>query len=99
MNPPHNASRNPAAVIDQNMATHSEPLPTPLGFEAGEGDKHKHTHGAIESVLESAGFRPEEIRAIYFGNWLRDYSQLLDPKIVRATSMPKSFPTCFPVTH
>ncbi|MBP1120534.1 hypothetical protein KID96_12260 [Pseudomonas syringae] len=92
MNPPHNASRNPAAVIDQNMNTYREPLPIPLRFEAGEGDEHTHTHGAIESVLESAGFRPEEIRAIYFGNWLRDYSQLLDPKIVRATSMPKSFP-------
>ncbi|PYD88807.1 hypothetical protein DNF23_31305 [Pseudomonas syringae pv. pisi] len=92
MNPPHNASRNPATVNDQGMNTHREPLPTPLRFEAGDGDKHKHTHGAIEAVLESAGFRPEEIRAIYFGNWLRDYSQLLDPKIVRATSMPKSFP-------
>lgn len=61
-------------------------------FEAGEGAKDKATHGSIEKVLESAGFRHDEVRAIYYGNWLRDYSQLLDPKIVRATSMPKNFP-------
>lgn len=26
---------------------------------------------------------------IYFGNWLRDYSQILDPKIIRPPGMPK----------
>ncbi|WP_259644979.1 Het-C domain-containing protein [Pseudomonas cichorii] len=69
-----------------------EPLPMAARFEAGQGNKDKATHGSIEAVLETAGFRKDEIRAIYFGNWLRDYSQLLDPKIVRAASMPKSFP-------
>ncbi|WP_372489327.1 HET-C-related protein [Pseudomonas caspiana] len=61
-------------------------------FSAGEGGPGTATHGSIEHVLKTAGFREHEVRAIYFGNWLRDYSQLLDPKIVRATSMPKSFP-------
>ncbi|WP_259642003.1 Het-C domain-containing protein, partial [Pseudomonas syringae group genomosp. 3] len=92
MNRPDGTSERFAADTDQAMNTNAEPLPTPLRFEAGKGDEHTHTHGAIEAVLESAGFRHEEIRAIYFGNWLRDYSQLLDPKIVRAKTMPKSFP-------
>lgn len=90
MNPPDSISERLAVADDLDID--SEPLPTPLAFEAGKGDEHKHTHGAIEAILESAGFRPDEIRAIYFGNWLRDYSQLLDPKIVRATTMSKSFP-------
>lgn len=61
-------------------------------FEAGQGSEEHATHGTIEKVLETVGFRHDEIRAIYYGNWLRDYSQLLDPKIVRATDMPKNFP-------
>ncbi|KPX39608.1 hypothetical protein ALO68_101510 [Pseudomonas syringae pv. helianthi] len=84
-------SRMNPTVVNQRK-NNSEPLAAPLKFEAGDGDEHRQTHGAIETVLEAAGFRPDEIRAIYYGNWLRDYSQLLDPKIVRATSMPKSFP-------
>ncbi|RMM32569.1 PhcA [Pseudomonas coronafaciens pv. oryzae] len=84
--------QHPAVAIDQIMDSNGEELPVPLRFEAGKGDEDKHTHASIETALESAGFTPEQIRAIYFGNWLRDYSQLLDPKIVRATSMPKSFP-------
>ncbi|OUM05161.1 hypothetical protein BW686_22730 [Pseudomonas syringae] len=92
MNPPNGASQRHAAAIDQAVNTNGERLPKPERFEAGDGDKHKHTHGSIEKVLESAGFRHDEIRAIYYGNWLRDYSQLLDPKIVRATTMPKNFP-------
>ncbi|MFJ4144047.1 HET-C-related protein [Pseudomonas sp. NPDC089734] len=69
-----------------------EPLSAAPRFDAGQGNKDKATHGSIEAVLETAGFRKDQIRAIYFGNWLRDYSQLLDPKIVRATTMPKRFP-------
>jgi len=61
-------------------------------FAAGEGSKKEATHGSIESVLEHAGFRQHEVRAIYYGNWLRDFSQLLDPKIVRAAHTPKNFP-------
>ncbi|MGV6395586.1 HET-C-related protein [Pseudomonas caspiana] len=70
----------------------TKPLSNKLArFAAGEGSERESTHGSIEAVLEHAGFRPHEIRAIYFGNWLRDYSQLLDPKIVRG-AMPKNFP-------
>jgi len=63
-----------------------------LRFSAGEGDEHKATHSSIEKILKRVGFRDHELRAIYYGNWLRDYSQLLDPKIVRAWHMPKDFP-------
>lgn len=61
-------------------------------FEAGDGHKAHMTHREIEKALEAAGFTPKERDQIYFGNWLRDYSQLLDPKLVRAASMPKDFP-------
>ena len=68
------------------------PLPMAARFEAGKGSEEHATHGTIEKVLETAGFSHNETRAIYYGNWLRDYSQLLDPKIVRAADMPKNFP-------
>ncbi|WP_268797880.1 HET-C-related protein [Pseudomonas huanghezhanensis] len=71
-------------------ASHSHPDREP--FEAGEGDDHKRTHQQIETVLIGLGFDRDETHMVYFGNWLRDYSQLLDPKIVRATTMPKNFP-------
>jgi hypothetical protein len=61
-------------------------------FEAGDGDSHHQTHLQIEKVLVDLAFSENERDAVYFGNWLRDYSQLLDPKIVRATNMPKNFP-------
>ncbi|WP_241092388.1 Het-C domain-containing protein, partial [Pseudomonas viridiflava] len=89
MNPQDPTRHQPAHDQHDNIA---EPLPVPLRFEAGEGDEHRHTHGSIEAVLETAGFRKDEIRAIYYGNWLRDHSQLVDPKLVRAPDMPKSFP-------
>ena len=68
------------------------PLNKLARFSAGEGSEKESTHGSIEAELERAGFRPHEIRAIYYGNWLRDFSQLLDPKIVRAAHTPKNFP-------
>lgn len=61
-------------------------------FEAGEGHDGTLTHLEIEKVLQEHGFSERERKSVYFGNWLRDYSQLLDPKIVRATQMPKDFP-------
>lgn len=76
----------------EHPTEHPAPVAALMRFEAGEGDEHKHTHSSIEAVLETAGFRHDEMRAIYYGNWLRDYSQLVDPKIVRAPDMPKSFP-------
>lgn len=65
------------------------------GFEAGNSDDHKDGHFSHETLsrnLEKLGFSADELQLIYFGNWLSDYSQLLDPKIVRAVDMPKDFP-------
>lgn len=63
-------------------------------FSAGPGNgTHSFGHGRIANALGNVGFSPEQIDAIYFGNWLRDYSQLIDPKIVRAPDAPKDFPS------
>lgn len=59
-------------------------------FGAGEGG-----HETIERVLEEVGFDETEIKSIYFGNWLRDHSQLVDPKLVRAEDAPRNFPNQF----
>lgn len=65
------------------------------GFSAGDGENHAKNpgqsfgHRSIEAVLGRVGFSRRDLAAIYFGNWLRDYSQLLDPKIVRPPNMPK----------
>jgi hypothetical protein len=69
-----------------------EPLPVPMRFEASSADAEGHTHQTIEWVLREFGFSREEVDAVYFGNWLRDYSQVVDPKITRAPDMPKEFP-------
>nr|WP_314583763.1 HET-C-related protein [uncultured Pseudomonas sp.] len=61
-------------------------------FEAGEGSELHMTHLHIEHVLVDLVESRYELEAIYFGNWLRDHSQILDPKIVRAAQMPKNFP-------
>jgi hypothetical protein len=71
---------------------HQHIHPDREAFEAGDGDGSKLTHLQIEAVLRETELLAEERETIYFGNWLRDYSQLLDPKIVRATTMPKNFP-------
>jgi hypothetical protein len=64
-------------------------------FEAGSTDAYGHTHQTIEWVLNDFGFSREEVDAVYFGNWLRDYSQIVDPKIIRAPDMPEAFPSVF----
>ncbi|NBB08564.1 HET-C-related protein [Pseudomonas sp. SLFW] len=69
-----------------------DPHPERERFEAGDGDEHHHTHETIEAVLYDLEMSPYELDTIYFGNWLRDYSQLLDPKIIRAADTPKDFP-------
>ncbi|MDF0730434.1 hypothetical protein P0Y43_06770 [Pseudomonas entomophila] len=54
-------------------------------FAAGSGDESGHEsfgHESIEAALKTVGFTDDECKAIYFGNWLRDYSQLIDAKIV-----------------
>ncbi len=60
-------------------------------FEAGT-DAKGSTHQTIEWVLQDLNFSRVEIDAVYFGNWLRDYSQVVDPKITRGADMPKKFP-------
>ena len=69
---------------------HSDP--NREAFEAGGSDNRGHSHQTISWVLRDLGFKREEIDAVYFGNWLRDYSQVVDPKITRAPDMPKQFP-------
>jgi len=63
-------------------------------FQAGTGSGSDQSfgHESIEKALAAAGFTPEQRKAIYFGNWLRDHSQLVDPKLVRAEHEPKDFP-------
>ena len=61
-------------------------------FEAGSEEAQGHTHQTIGWVLREVGFTREETDAVYFGNWLRDYSQIVDPKITRGVDMSKAFP-------
>jgi hypothetical protein len=70
---------------------HQHLYPDREAFESGKGDKHHMTHMQIERVL-SDFTEAYELQSISFGNWLRDHSQILDPKIVRATHVPKNFP-------
>ncbi|TFK39740.1 heterokaryon incompatibility protein Het-C-domain-containing protein [Crucibulum laeve] len=59
-----------------------------LCFGAGKvGEEikgHAFLHGDIEKILLTltgvAAFTKREVDAIYFGNWLRDYSQAMDTK-------------------
>ena len=44
-------------------------------------------HESIEDALKKAFLTKEERRRIYFGNWLRDHSQAIDPALIRP---PKS---------
>ncbi|MEX6676434.1 hypothetical protein QWI18_10930 [Pseudomonas sp. W2Oct36] len=60
-------------------------------FEAGTDTKGS-THQTIEWVLQDFKLSRMEIDAVYFGNWLRDYSQVVDPKITRAADIPGEFP-------
>lgn len=68
------------------LAERSAPGSDEVDFGSGLGDKdHKHSfgHESIEHVLRDVGFSEEDCKRIYFGNWLRDFSQIVDPKIVR----------------
>lgn len=65
------------------------------GFSAGDGQNHEkrpgHSfgHRSIGEALLEVGFEAPDAQPIYFGNWLRDYSQLVDPTIVRPANLPK----------
>ncbi|WP_397449998.1 HET-C-related protein [Pseudomonas sp. NA-150] len=60
-------------------------------FEAGGNQAKGTTHRSLSKALSLMNLRQSEVNAIYFGNWLRDHSQLIDPKIVRAANEPKTF--------
>jgi len=68
------------------------PIDDREAFEAGSEEAGGHTHQTIGWVLREVGFTREQVDAVYFGNWLRDYSQIVDPKITRGVDMPKEFP-------
>jgi hypothetical protein len=51
-------------------------------FVAGEGEAGGDGHQSIEEEAFEGIFNSREIRQIYFGNWLRDNSQVLSPATV-----------------
>ncbi|WP_395344323.1 type VI secretion system tip protein TssI/VgrG [Ningiella sp. W23] len=59
-------------------------------FGAGTGDANNpasYGHQSIEFVLAETGFDEDsDLPRIYFGNWLRDFSQFVDPAIVRPSN-------------
>jgi hypothetical protein len=58
-----------------------------FGAGRGHGKPGKsYGHESIEDALQDFFPDPNERRQIYFGNWLRDYSQVLDPKLVRRST-------------
>jgi hypothetical protein len=88
------------SVTRKGAAIHGQPgdglkhrHPDREAFEAGSDDAHGHTHQTIGWALKDFNFKRAEIDAVYFGNWLRDYSQVVDPKITRPIDAPKEFPT------
>ncbi|WNG53887.1 hypothetical protein F0U59_03095 [Archangium gephyra] len=55
-----------------------------FGAGRGHGKAGKSFgHESIEDALESSFPSREQRRQIYFGNWLRDYSQAIDPALIR----------------
>jgi hypothetical protein len=68
----------------------------PGGHRSSQQPESSLGHESIEFVLESAGFTKDpdpvksELKRVYFGNWLRDFSQVIDPKLVRKKGSPAS---------
>lgn len=55
-----------------------------FGAGRGSGKPGSFGHQSIEDALIDAGFDEKtDLHRIYFGNWLRDFSQVVDPAIVR----------------
>lgn len=80
------AAPEPSVAAQQDSGADEEQHQRKKRFAAGHGDEHAHAsfgHASITDTLKEVGFDQAQCRAIYFGNWLRDYSQLIDPKIVR----------------
>ncbi len=61
-------------------------------FGAGRGNigqpNASFGHESIEDTLGAVGFSADDRKAVYFGNWLRDFSQVIDPKITRDAADP-----------
>jgi hypothetical protein len=55
-------------------------------FSAGRGPPGAFGHESLEDILADEGFSDEDRHQVYFGNWLRDYSQVCDPRLVRPPS-------------
>lgn len=67
-----------------------------FGAGTGNGPENSYGHESIERTLTHAGFTELECKAIYFGNWLRDHSQLVDPKIIRTANFNREHPWQLP---
>ncbi|MCF8276756.1 MAG: hypothetical protein K9J17_08485 [Flavobacteriales bacterium] len=64
-------------------------------FGAGNVDKKEYpnsvAHGDIEAIALTKVFSEDEIFMIYYGNWLRDYSQVLVPLMVGFGKVDRDF--------
>ncbi|MGE7991826.1 HET-C-related protein [Pseudomonas sp. NPDC089554] len=62
-----------------------------------EGGLHSKSfgHRNIEKVLSEVGFDADQIMSIYFGNWLRDHSQIVDAALIHMPGQPLQPPTLF----
>jgi hypothetical protein len=96
----YNAARKAIQLAQGEEAQRNERKTDTLEhFGAGRGEHAKEQpatsfgHASIEDALiggDREAFADANVRKqIYFGNWLRDFSQVLDPKIVRPPNLPK----------
>jgi type VI secretion system secreted protein VgrG len=70
----------------------------PASPESPDKPRESFGHETIELALRELGgifANAKVLKQIYFGNWLRDNSQLLDPKIVRNKDVPKDMTKYF----
>jgi hypothetical protein len=66
------ARLDPAAHVARTRRPTRVPGSTLARYQQGEAG-----HGGIEQQgLGEAGFTPEQVKSTYFGNWLRDFSQM-----------------------
>ncbi|WP_277958161.1 HET-C-related protein [Anaeromyxobacter oryzisoli] len=57
------------------------------GTRSAAGGLASYGHESIENSLDQVGFARAR-KLVYFGNWLRDYSQVVVPSITRAPNDP-----------
>jgi hypothetical protein len=86
------------ALLPVDKAESTERTSRTKRFAEGHGNPliGEFGHASVErGPLLAAGFTEEQCERIYFGNWLRDHSQIVDPKLVRAPEAPPAFPALF----